>query len=170
VTLAFMPAWIVQWNPCVPAAAKTRVWDPVLKSPMSPVPSPAAAAVLPAASSQVTLWETPDWFCHVTVDPTATVRVAGEKLLDPMQKVLAGHVGGGGGGVTIPPSPPPPPQDRALNAKTRAPDKPEIFRILSPRRAESNCTASDRFVARVGTIRSNKQPVRGARKESPATV
>jgi hypothetical protein len=98
------------------------------------------------------LWNTPDVFCHVTVDPTATVRFAGEKLLDPMQNVFAGHVGGGVGGGVMPPSLPPPPQERALNAKMRTPDKPEIFRILPPRRADFDCTASNRSWPGVGTI------------------
>src|SRR3954466_5624185 len=103
--VAFMPACIVQWNPCVPAALNTRVWDPLLNSAMSPVPSPATAAFLPAASSQVTLWPTPEEFCHVTVDPIATVRFAGLKLLEPIQKEPAGQVGGGGGGGGVmPPS------------------------------------------------------------------
>jgi hypothetical protein len=143
-----MPGWIVQPNPYVPAALNKRVWDALAKSGMSPVPSPASAAFLPAASAHVTLWKTLDEFCHVTVVPLFTDRVVGEKVLAPdRQNVFAGHVGGGGGGGggggETPPSPPPP-HEIAVNARKRTPNKPEIFRILPPRRAETAFAVSDR--------------------------
>src|ERR1700692_2768846 len=78
-----------------------RVCDmPESKFGMSPVPSPAAAAALPVALFQTTLCPTPEAFCHVTVEPTATVREVGLKALAVMQTVPAGQV---------PPPPPPPP-------------------------------------------------------------
>lgn len=141
-----MPGWIVQPKVYVPAALNRRVWEALLKSAMSPVPSPASAAFRPAALSHVTLCKTLDEFVHVTVVPLVTVRVVGLKLLAPdRQKVFAGHVGGGGGGGggggLTPPSPPP--QEIAVNAKKRTPSKPGIFRILPPRRAEPAFAVSD---------------------------
>jgi hypothetical protein len=94
----------------------------------------------------------PESFFQVTVVPEVTVRVVGEKLDPPIQNVFAGQVagGGGGGGGVMPPSPPPP-QEIAVTTKTKAPIKPEIFRILPPRRAESGFTVSHTaLVARNG--------------------
>src|SRR2546423_8304202 len=97
--------------------------DPVLASPISPVPSPAPAAALPAASSQNTLWPTPESFFQVTIVPAVTVLVVGVNTLEPMQNVFAGQVGGGGGGGGRPAELPPPPHE-VVAAANKAANKP----------------------------------------------
>jgi len=61
-------------------------------------------------------------FCQVTVVPDATVRDVGEKVVDSKQNVVAGQFGD----VV------PPPQETKAIARARAPNKPEIVRILPP--------------------------------------
>lgn len=115
-------AWIVQWKPYVPAVLNMRVCEPLAKFGMSPVPSPAPAAVLAVASFQIMLCVTPEPFCHVTVEPTATVRVVGAKVVDVMQNVPAGHT------PPAVPMMPLPPHDIAVNTTIRAPNRLENFR------------------------------------------
>src|SRR5258706_15690793 len=138
---------------------------------MSPLSSPAVAAALAVASFQVTLWITPESFVQVTTVPTATVRVVGVNVVEPMQKVFAGQ---------LPPPPPPPPPPVPLaspppphetrpTATIKTPHKPERFRILPPRRIESGSEPQRRRgTARGQTL--NKRPVPASVKLHSVTV
>jgi hypothetical protein len=87
VMVAFMLGWIAQWYVNVPAVVNVCV-------KVAPVPS---GSLLNELSSAVTVWLVESWFIHVTVVPTATSSVAGEK-----EKFWI---------VTAPAAAPPPPDD-----------------------------------------------------------
>jgi hypothetical protein len=115
----------------------TRVCDaPLSRVAMSPLPSPAAAAVLPVASSQKTVWPTPELFCHVTVEPTATVRVVGVKVATVVQNVAAGQL------PPPPPPPPPPPGDVEYPPPPHAAAPRPRKRAPSSQRNRGACIAS----------------------------
>src|ERR1700749_1200695 len=83
-------------------------------------------------------------FFHVTVVPTVTVSAVGFHLLEAVaQKVLAGQTPQPPPPPHPPPPPPPPvpvaspppPHEAAINPIVRTAIKPDILRILPPRRA-----------------------------------
>src|SRR5437588_7180437 len=114
----------------------------------------------------------PESFCHVTTVPLLTVRDTGLKVVEFMQKVLAGQL------PPPPPPPPPPPgaaaslppHDAITNPRAKTAIKLDIFRILPPRRTKSLAAAVFPFLSARPHGAQISESARKNAKLGPVTV